>query len=82
MWHGVPFARQRRPIVGVLRMTPPPPPNCNLALIWVMGHGPGEGQTQVQRRHRTEDDECGNETRLGLGLIRNARHYISVPLRL
>ena len=25
MWHGVPFACQRRPIVGVLRMPPPPP---------------------------------------------------------
>ena len=24
MWHGAPFARQRRPIIGVL-MSPPPP---------------------------------------------------------
>ena len=35
MWHGVPFARQRRPIVGVLRMCwlpPPPPPVPSLPL--------------------------------------------------
>ena len=36
MWRGVPFARQRRPVVGVLR-TPPPSPSPS-AGVGVGGH--------------------------------------------
>ena len=33
MWHGVPFARQRRPIIGVLRSPGPPVENPLLPLL-------------------------------------------------
>ena len=75
MWHGVPFVRQRRPVIGVLRMCwllwgsfdcvccpPPPPPTPSGAALLNGALGPG-AHTCQRPRHSLRCPLCLHRVR-------------------